>query len=109
MAKLDTWNTRMIELMEFCVAGKIKCTTQDEWCKLIGIRSAGVAQIRSGRSSFRHEHVLKAAKIFNINVNWIYGISNEMHLQVDKMNPFAIIRSQLITLEKMVKIKPGTR
>lgn len=100
MPKQPIWNTRMLELMEHCIAGKIKCTTQGEWCKLLDIETAGIAQIRSGKSSFRHDHVLKAAKLFNINANWVYGLSNEMHRNAEKLSPIQIIQDQLNILKK---------
>lgn len=102
MPKQPIWNTRMLELMEHCIYNRIRCTSQAEWCSLVGITPPGINQIRNtGKASFRHEHVLKAAKIFNVNINWIYGLSDERILKPEKSSPIEIIQSQL----KKLKVK----
>lgn len=89
----------MLDLMDQCIAGKIKCTTQEEWCKIIRFNHTGITQIRNGKASFRHDHIQTACKVFNKAPNYFYGFTDNDILDEKKANPFTIIDSQLHILK----------
>lgn len=75
----------------------------DQWCSIVGINNSSVIkQISEGRSGFRHSHILAAAKEFNININWIYGLSETMILNEDESDPVAVIQSQLSKISDII-------
>lgn len=69
------------------------------------MQSANIRQIKEGKASFRHIHLLNAAKIFNRNMNWIYGLSKDPVLHADQGDPFDIIDNQLDILKNTLKPK----
>ena len=104
--KLPIWDQRMLEVMKYCTENNLRCTEQKEWCKLIGIHETAIAQIRSLRSSFQQTHILKVCSLFNININWIFGVSDNMFLEETKEDPFHLLKWQVMKIEEMfVKMK----
>lgn len=103
--KLPIWDQRMLEVMKYCIDNKIRCTEQKEWCKIIGISPTGIAQIRNSKAGFQHTHIQKTCRIFNINIHWIYGISQVMFFEEKKVDPIKMIRAQLVRIQKEYVLK----
>ena len=69
----------MLLLMDHCVKNKVKCTTKGEFCDLIGIELAATSEIKKGNGrSFRHYQMQRAAELFNISMDWIFGFTDKM-------------------------------
>lgn len=83
--KLPIWDQRMLLLMDHCISHKIKgITSEGNFLKKVGINSIStLTQIRNGKQSFRHIHLLKAANLLDINMNWLYGFSDTMKRNVE--------------------------
>lgn len=97
--KMPVWDSRMLDLMDRCIADKIKCTTQEEFCEIIKFNHRGLSQLRAGKASFRHEHIHTACKVFNKSPNYFYGFTDNDVLDEKKASPFTIIDSQLQILK----------
>jgi hypothetical protein len=76
-ANLPIWDKRMIQLADHCVKHEV-CQSRRHFCRQIGLTPENLPQITSGKQSFRLHHILAAAQLYGINVNWIMGLEQEM-------------------------------
>lgn len=97
--KLPIWDERMLAVMDYCIANRIKCTNQKEFCKIIAIGETSVKQIKDGKSSFRHQHILNAHKKFGIVPNYFYGLTKNMFEKPIEKSPLAMIKEAVRILE----------
>lgn len=97
------WNNRMLNLMDYCISNKVKCTNQKEWCKLIGITANTIKQIKDGGSSFRHIHLYNAGKVFDVSMEYLYGFSDKMKKNIDKNNVKDLLQQALVLLNTKKK------
>lgn len=101
--KLPVWDQRMLQLMDYAVTNKIKCTNQLQFCKLIGVDAATISQVKKKGSSFRHKHILTACKKFGIRPDYIYGFTNNMLAQdipLKEYTPTQLLQEALRLIEK---------
>ena len=76
--KLAIWNQRVIKIMEEAVLyGKVK--TKRDFLKSIGFHPENLRQVENGKQSFRLEHLHKLAMRYNVNINWLFGLDNEVN------------------------------
>ena len=97
--KLPIWDERMLQLLDFCIANRIKCTNQKEFCKLIDIGETAVKQIKDGKSSFRHQHILNAYKKLGVTPNYFYGLTKNMFDKPLEKLPLLMIKEAVRILE----------
>ena len=72
-------DARMLEVMRFCIANNVQDVRfKKDWCELVGCDRLNLPKIEKGKISFQSEQLLKCAQIFNINMNWLYGLENNM-------------------------------
>ena len=74
MEELHIASKRMLKLIETLkAAGTIK--NRQEFLDTIGLHKQHYRQINTLKlQDFRLEHILKAAKKYKVNINWIFGI-----------------------------------
>jgi len=75
--KIPIWNQRMILLMKHCKESGL-VHTQKEFFESIDFAETNLKDVRKGIRSFTLVQVITAAKKYNINMNWIAGLDNEM-------------------------------
>lgn len=101
--KLRIWDQRMFLLMQHCISTGA-CDSQRDFLTIIGFRETGLAQVRQGKQSFRHQHFLAAAKKFNIDLNWFYGLPSPMKRIIkNHKTPIALLKEAVLAVEAEVK------
>jgi len=100
-AKLPIWDIRMIELMDYVVFNKLKkVDTTEKFRAIIGINnSTTINQVKKGKQSFTHTQLHKAAKHFNISMDWFYGFTDTMYRINSKLTATGMIKEGLRILE----------
>lgn len=102
--KLPIWDVRMLDLMAFLIFSKVIEMEKDFFIK-VGFPYQNGSQLKTGKQSFRHEHILKAAKLWKIDLNWIYGITSRMMMEPKNIGPIDLITDALLMLEQERKQK----
>lgn len=93
------WNDRMFMLMEYALSTKA-ANTQQEFFMGIGIKSVtNIYQKRDGSQSFTHAQLLAAAKKYEVDMNWFYGLSSSMFIKPESKSPIERIKSAIAELE----------
>jgi len=99
--KMPIWDVRMLALMDFVIKNEIKkCTTQLDFCNLIGLDKTAITQVRDLRSSFQHKHILTAWEVFGVSPNYFYGLTTAMFQKPVEPNPIMMIKEAVRILEK---------
>ena len=77
---MPIWDKRMIELMEFVCANKIKgITGKPQFIKAVGISQlATIDQVKNGKQGFRPKHFYAASKLFDVSMEWFFGFTKTM-------------------------------
>ncbi|WP_018676402.1 hypothetical protein [Riemerella columbina] len=72
------FNDRMLQLPDLLIEHKV-IRFKKEFTDAIGIKVSGFNRIKNKPSyNFTPEQIHKAGDIFNINYNWIFGISEKL-------------------------------
>ena len=96
----------MMAVADYVVSNKVNdVTTLREWCDNIGIANTNIPNIRKGTQSFTHNHILACCKAFNVDCNYLYGLSSQMFRKQIKANPFEVIKQALAEIELNAKKK----
>lgn len=99
--KLPIWDQRMIMLMEHCLESGIE-ETQASFLNGIEVSQNVLSQIRDRKSSFRNKHILAAAKKYQIDINWIFGLSDSMKRSRSK-DPLQNLKDAVKEIETEIK------
>lgn len=106
MAKqlLHISDQRMLKVMEYCIANKIKdLTTIVAWCNKIGFSHTNIFNIRKGTQQFTKEHIYQVCVIFNVSSDYLFGFTNEM-IRADKsISPIQRIKDAINEIESESK------
>lgn len=100
---MPIWDERMLFLIDHAISHKLKGVTSNiDFLKAVGISTmATVSQIKSGKQSFRLEHFYRAAKIFNIPMDWFFGFTDNMkRIEKDDTIDDLLIRALAISKGK---------
>lgn len=77
MPKLHPIDKRMIDLVKVLKdRGDIRFT--QEFCDAVGILKQNYRNVKEGTQYFTPLHIANACKEYNINANWIFGLSDQM-------------------------------
>lgn len=96
--KLETWNKRMLDLMEIAINTK-KCSNIRAWCDVIDFHESNITHIRKKTHSFRIQHIVKAAIFMNTSVDWIVGLTNNMKTKYSSMSGIDLIKEGVRLIE----------
>jgi DNA-binding transcriptional regulator YdaS (Cro superfamily) len=88
----------MLQLWKYAVDNEM-VADDDTFAERIGFDKNNLSNIRSGRQSFTHKHVMAAAKAWKINVNWMYGIEPNMFRDEKKLTPISMLKAAVIAIE----------
>ena len=70
---------RMLEVMRYCIAGTVQgIRFKADWCRLVEFDRLNLPKVEKGKLSFQPKDILKCAQVFNVNINWLYGVETEM-------------------------------
>lgn len=98
--KIPIYDQRMFELLEFALSSG-ECKTQKEFYERIGLKSIPNAyEIKQGKQSFVHAHFMKAAKSFDVDMNWFYGFSSNMKRSAKNISPLEKLKTAVFEIEK---------
>lgn len=75
---------RILELIGYLKYVK-KVKSNSEFCQEIGFFRQNLRNVRLGTQSFTVEHIHNICKIYNINANWIFGISDKLFNDSDEV------------------------
>lgn len=77
---MDEIDARIIVLVEFLkVQGVIRFNS--DFCRDIDISKQHFWLIKNGTANFTTEHIYRMQKKYKLDVNWIFGIGEEMFLK----------------------------
>jgi len=106
--KLPIWDQRILLLMRHCIDLEI-CDSQKDFLESINFTPSNLRQVRGGQQSFTPEQIRTAAVKYKINVNWIFGLEENMKLK----KPEAVLvqlKDAIRTLETTLRgDKKGTK
>ena len=77
MEKLFITDERMLIILAESVARGIAEHEKDYFEK-IGFQRTNISNVRKGTQSFTKEHILAAAELTGVNINWLFGLENNM-------------------------------
>lgn len=95
---------RMIQVMEYCVAGNIQgVKNRTQWSKAIGFSPMNWSGLMRGKRGFTNAQILAAAKLFDINLNWLFGLEENMLRTPESLSPLEAIKAAVTALEATQK------
>lgn len=106
MAKFKSiTDERMFKVADYVVKGKVKgIKSYSAWSEAIGMHQSTLANIKSGRQSYTHDHILSACKQFNISADYIYSLTNDM-FRKPATSPIEKMEQALAELKQQSKVK----
>lgn len=93
-----------LRLFEYAVDNNY-AKNQRDLCIKIGLQPTNLADIRNEKRTFTHEQLFHLAKLTGANINWVYGLSEDMFLQEKVLPPEHRIRQALAEIEARAGIK----
>lgn len=91
-------DARMIQLMEYCVATGL-AKNRAQWCNSIGYSPMNWSGLIAGRRGFTNAHILAAAKMYDVNLNWLFGLEENMLRTPEDLSPIEAIKAAVAALE----------
>jgi hypothetical protein len=77
MPKLSIPDKKMLELIKILKdRGDIRF--RQEFCDVIDIPKQNIRQVKTGAQHFTALHIMRACKEYNINGNWMFGLSDQL-------------------------------
>lgn len=74
---INTIDTRIIKLIGILKAnGTIRFDI--EFCRAIELRKQNLYNIRCGKNRFTPEHIRAIVREYNVNANWIFGVTDDV-------------------------------
>ena len=83
---MTTPDQRIIELIAYLKYMK-KVKSAVEFCQNIGFYRQNLRNVRLGTQSFTIDHIEKICKIYDVNANWILGLSDKLYNNSDETLP----------------------
>lgn len=99
--KLAIWNERMLLLMQHCL-DKGQVESQKDFFEVIGFTETNLRQVKLGSQSFRIEHFVTAAKKYKINMNWFFGLDENMK-RLNGKNALEVLKDAVRAVEAEMK------
>lgn len=97
--KLFIVDERMLKLIYYIESVSLKgIKTKKEICDRIGIVYTGIYEIKSGKRKFTTQQVLNACTYFEVDVNWIFGLTESMFSN-KKSNPIDFLKEAVMAIE----------
>lgn len=96
---------KMFLLMEYSLAEGI-AKNEQEYFKKIGFGINNKTNILNGSQSFSIKHLLAAAKLTNVNMNWLFDLESNIKRK-ESTDPIKRIKDALNEIEQKRKKKQG--
>lgn len=94
---------RMFNVADYVVKNKVKgIKSYSAFAASIDMHQASLANVKNGRQSFTHDHILTACKKYNISADYLYGLSTDM-FRKPATSPIEKIEQALAELKTKVK------
>lgn len=101
MAKLKIWDQRVLLLMRHCIDLEL-CDSQKDFLEGIGFQPTNLRQVKNGQQSFTLDQLNACAVKHKINMNWIFGLDNEMRFK-KSADTLVQLKDAVRTLEATLK------
>lgn len=103
---MPIYDKRMFELIDHVISNNIKgIKGNPDFIKKVGIPTlATLDQVRNLKQSFRLQHFLKAATLFEVSMDWFFGFTNKMK-RTDKAQSVEDLLQQALSQVKKKNIK----
>lgn len=75
--KMNIADERMLQVMHWAVSNG-KARSEAYFAQSIGLRKQNMHNVKTGYQAFTKDHVLAAAKVYGINLNWLFGLESQM-------------------------------
>lgn len=72
-----TSDKKMLQLIDLLKVYKI-IKFDTEFCEAIGLLKQNLNNIKNGKNHFTPEHIEHAIKVFKVDANWIFGMSDHI-------------------------------
>jgi hypothetical protein len=83
---MNTPDKQILLLMD--VLKQLKLIRFDkDFCDAIGLLKQNLVKIRKGTHHFTPDHMEKVIKLYKVNANWIFGVSEKMFLDKTMLTP----------------------
>ncbi len=98
--KLNIADQRMLTVMEYCIANKLKgARSITAWCELIEMNQNNISNIRGGHQRFSRDHVSAVCSVFGISADYLFGFTDQMLRNKESVSPIQRIKEALNELE----------
>lgn len=105
---------RMLQVMDWAISGNVRdVKTKRDWCDKVGFGFTNLPKVKAGKQSFTKEQLLNCAEIFNIDMNFLFGLSDIMiraaqPTALDMLRDVVhIMEAQQVELNKNAAKKPA--
>jgi hypothetical protein len=92
----------MLQLMEWVIQqedNKLP-NTQGAYLDHIGAGKNNIGALKKGARGFTVEQILAAAKLTEVNLNWIFGMEKEMFLKGKSKSSLELLKEAVIAIEQ---------
>lgn len=97
--KIDMIDQRMFQWMEYTI-GEGKALHQKDWLEKIGFPISNIGHVKSGKQSFTRDQIVKAARLINGNINWLFGLETNMLLVNKKKTALQLLKEATKAVEE---------
>lgn len=101
---LAIYNQRMLQLITEAVKAGI-VDYEMEYCKKIEYDHTNLPKIKAGLQSFKIQHIIAAAKLMDVSIDWICGLSKFRKQRIKDYSPTDLIKEGLRMLESNNGVK----
>lgn len=81
---MRTYDKQMLKLIDILKnRGEMRFDT--DFCRLIDIRKQDLISIKKGKRHFSIKNIIDATQLYNVNLYWIFGLSDDIFLTKEMM------------------------
>lgn len=101
MPKLFIADRRMLALLEYAIEKGIE-PHEKAMLERIEFPRTNISNVRAGTQGFTKHHIFNMAKATGANINWIFGLENNMMRGITK-RPIALLKEAVVIIEQELK------
>lgn len=96
---MDLITKRALQIFDYALENNL-AGNKGDLCKKIGLPAPSLTHIKTveGRT-FNNQQLQQLAKLTKVNMNWIFGLSNNMFREEKESDPLEKIRQAVTQLE----------
>jgi hypothetical protein len=94
----------MLQLMEYCVQHG-EAASNAAWLASIGTQRGTAGKVRAGTHSFTKEQIYAAGSLYRVDMNWLFGFSDNMKRKNEKIDPLENLEEAVAMVGEIIKQK----